>query len=112
MDLAYNMFYSSLKTIEKIWLPRNSTKKYMFGDQPTIADLSLAFELQQFEGIDFQNTHLKTEFPSIYQWMYVDMMEIDGFKKIWTKGNGLVTKILGILNKKLYGGKTNNKAKM
>ena len=53
IDLAYNNFYSSLKTIEKIWLPRNSTKKFMFGDQPTIADLALAYELQQFEGIDF-----------------------------------------------------------
>ena len=53
IDLAYKMFYESLKTIEKIWLPRNSNKKFMFGNEPTIADLALAYELQQFEGIDF-----------------------------------------------------------
>ena len=44
--------------------------------------------------------------------MYVNMMEIEGYKEIWTKGNVLIVKILGILNKKLYGGKNNNKSKM
>ena len=44
--------------------------------------------------------------------MYVDMMEIDGYKEIWTQGNKLVVKILGILNKKLYGNKNSNKGKM
>ena len=74
----------------------------MFGNEPTIADLMLAFELQQLEGVNFHNEHLKTKYPSIYHWMYVEMMSIDGFKEVWVKGNKLLTKIIPILDKKLY----------
>ena len=45
------ILHQSLKKIVKIWLPENSPHKFMFGDLPTIADLSLAAELAQLEGI-------------------------------------------------------------
>mgnify|MGYP000152933636 CR=1 FL=1 len=39
------IMHQSLKKIVKIWLPENSPTKFMFGDKPSIADLSLAAEL-------------------------------------------------------------------
>ena len=77
---------SSLKRIAKVWLPNGSDKKYMFGPNPSIADLSLAMELLQLEGINFHNEVLKVKYPGIYKWLYTDMMEIDGFKEISKKG--------------------------
>ena len=67
---------ASMKKLEQVWLPNNSTKKYMFGDQPTIADLSLAMELIQLEGIDFHNKILKPKYPGVYKWLYTNMMEV------------------------------------
>ena len=58
----------------------------MFGNEPTIADLSLAMELLQLEGIDFHKKVLKVKYPSIYKWLYSDMMEIYGFKQIFEVG--------------------------
>ena len=55
----------------------------MFGDKPSIADLTLAGEIGQLETINFP---LKTEYPSIYKWFYVNMLSLPGFKVIHYKG--------------------------
>lgn len=80
---SYNLMERSLKFIQKIWLPLNHNTKFMFGDFPTIADLSLACELANMEGIKYP---LKEKFPSIHKFLYVNMMSIPGFKKIHDKG--------------------------
>ena len=40
---SHAILEASLKTIERVWI--NGSNKFMFGDKPTIADLSLACEL-------------------------------------------------------------------
>ena len=55
----------------------------MFGNEPSIADLSLACELAGLELIQFP---LDKKYPSIYKWLYGDMMKIEGFKKIYDIG--------------------------
>ena len=45
IDEAWNHIFPCLDKIEQIWLPKDSAEKFMFGDEPSIADLSLAFEL-------------------------------------------------------------------
>ena len=82
LDQAQAALINSLNKIEKIWLPRNSHKKYMFGDEPSIADISLACELGHLESINFHNDILKPKYPSIYKWLYTDMMALPEYKKI------------------------------
>lgn len=53
---AKKLMLRSLKRIETIWLPADRSTKFMFGDEPSIADLSLACELTQLEGAG----HLKS----------------------------------------------------
>jgi len=76
VDESWDIMNRCLKQIERIWLPRNSTKRFMFGDQPSIADLSLAGELANLEGFNFP---LKEKFPSIDKWMNQEMMSIPGY---------------------------------
>ena len=69
----------------------------MFGDKPSIADLSLAQELTSLEGIKYP---LKEKFPSIYEWMYVNMMQIPGFEQVHTQGAKKLTYIIKTLEKR------------
>ena len=55
----------------------------MFGDKPSIADLSLACELGQLESFGFP---LREKYPSIGKWLYEYMMESQNFKKIHEDG--------------------------
>ena len=84
---SWNILESSLGVIEKLWLPPGRRTKFMFSDQPSIADLSLAGEITNLEGIAYP---LKDKFPSIYEWMYVHMMSIPKFKELHEKGAELV----------------------
>ena len=70
----------------------------MFGDFPTIADLSLACELANTEGIKYP---MKEKFPSIHKWLYVNMMSIPGFKKIHDKGVPTVVGNIAILQENM-----------
>ena len=68
----------------------------MFGDQPSIADLSLAQEITQLEGIKYP---LKEKYPSIYEWMYVHMMELPGFVEVYKEGSKKIIFIISSLEK-------------
>ena len=83
VDEAWDILNRTLRTIEKIWLPKNATKQFMFGDKPSIADLSLAGEVSQLEAINYP---LKQKFPSIHTWLYENMMGIEGYKTAHVKG--------------------------
>ena len=48
---SFKIMTRSLKQIENIWLPLNSPTPFMFGDKPSIADLSLAGEVANMEAI-------------------------------------------------------------
>ena len=82
---AWTILVKSLKYIERIWLPRNSSKRFMFGDDPSIADLSLACELGNLSAIDHLYP-LKEKHPSIWKWLNEDMMNIEGFAKVQNIG--------------------------
>ena len=94
IDESWQILLRSLKLIERIWLPKNSNKKFMFGDKPSIADLSLAGEIGNMEAMNFP---LKEKFPSIHKWLYEDMMSIPGFKKVHDKGVRKVVKSIKML---------------
>ena len=68
-----DMLHTSLKVIQKIWITGQS--KFMFGDEPSIADLSLACELTQLEGIQFPMAEM---YPKIHAW-YQNMLTLKGF---------------------------------
>ena len=70
----------------------------MFGDKPSIADLSLACELSQLEAIGFM-TELEKQFPSIHHWLYVNMMGIPGYKAIHDKGMLSLKRYVSLLEK-------------
>ena len=69
----------------------------MFGDKPSIADLSLAGELGNFSAMDFP---MKDKFPSIYKWLHEDMMSIPGFKEVHDKGVINLKKALPMLDER------------
>ena len=48
----------------------------MFGDKPSIADISLACELGHLESVNFHQDILEKQYPSIFKWLYTDMMGI------------------------------------
>ena len=98
IDESFKLMEKSLKFISKIWLKPNDTKKFMFGDFPTIADLSLACEMANMEGIKYP---LKEKFPSLHEWLYVNMMSIPGFKKIHEKGVPTVVKNITIIQENM-----------
>ena len=94
-----------------MWLPRNSNKKFMFGDSPSIADLCLAVELAQLEGIMFHKSAEEhptfmfgnkrlTDWPSIHKWLYTDMMSIEGYRKVHSACSPILIKTIGILHKR------------
>ena len=68
----------------------------MFGDEPSIADLSLAGEILNLEGIKYP---LQEKFPSIHKWLYTDMMSIEGYKKVHQKGIESVKELAQMLKK-------------
>ena len=70
----------------------------MFGDFPSIADLSLACELANMEGIKYP---LKEKFPRIHNWLYNNMMSIPGFKMIHDKGVPTVVKNISIIQENM-----------
>ena len=45
VDEGYKQYLRSLTLIQRIWLKKDRKGDYMFGDKPSIADLSLASEL-------------------------------------------------------------------
>ena len=69
----------------------------MFSDLPSIADLHLACEITQLEGIKYP---IKEKFPEIYQWMQESMMSIPEFKKIHTMGSDKVSRTISYYEKK------------
>ena len=66
----------------------------MFGDEPSIADLSLAGELGNLEAFNFP---LKEKFPSIDKWLNVEMKSIPGYLKIHNKGAGKLKKVIPLM---------------
>jgi glutathione S-transferase len=69
----------SLDKIAKQWLNPKRGFKFMFGDEPSICDLSLACELTQLHAVG-KESMLKENYPSIHHWFYVNMMSIPAFK--------------------------------
>ena len=59
---SLRILFRSLQQIERIWLTPSRGTKFMFGDQPSIADLSLACEITQLEGISYE-PELRKNFP-------------------------------------------------
>lgn len=80
---SYQLLLKSLKNIEMKWLPLDSKKKFMFGDLPSIADLSLAGEIANCEAMKLPIEKLH---PSVYKWLYTHMMSIPGYAKIHNIG--------------------------
>ena len=60
----------------------------MFGDRPSIADLSLACELTQMDGVGFP---FKEKYPSIDEWLHGHMMSIDGWRQVYLKGYKIIS---------------------
>merc|ERR1712086_261121 len=82
VDEAYNHLIKSLGIIEEKWINEKLKTKYMFGDKPSIVDLSLACELTQIisAGYDLSKDH-----PYIHAWYFGPMMEIKTFKELHDK---------------------------
>ena len=80
---SWTILKRTLTQITRIWLPKDSAKRYMFGDQPSIADLSLACEIANLTAMKFP---LKEEYPTVHKWYYESMMTIPGFKEVTDKG--------------------------
>eukprot|EP00355_Strombidium_rassoulzadegani_P000139 CAMPEP_0168609458 /NCGR_PEP_ID=MMETSP0449_2-20121227/1219_1 /TAXON_ID=1082188 /ORGANISM="Strombidium rassoulzadegani, Strain ras09" /LENGTH=126 /DNA_ID=CAMNT_0008649607 /DNA_START=203 /DNA_END=580 /DNA_ORIENTATION=- len=78
---SWILIHKSLKLIQKMWLNGSST--YLFGEEPTIADLSLACELIQLQAIDFP---LKEKYARIHKYVYDDMMKIEAFRHFNEEG--------------------------
>ena len=76
IDEYLSKFKDGLSLIEKVWLKKDRGYKFMFSDQPSIADLSFACELGELEFCDFEGVDLKTKHPEIYSWFYDSMMGI------------------------------------
>jgi glutathione S-transferase len=89
IEESWKILTRSLKQIERIWLPANSGKRFMFGDKPSIADLSLAGEVTNMVLTDYP---LKENNPTIYKWLYEDMMSIAGYKEIHDRGFKILQK--------------------
>ena len=89
----------SLNQIVSIWLPQNSNRKFLIGNQPTIADLSLAMELGQLEGIGYMET-LKEKWPSIDKWLHESMRSVDGFSEVYDEGTKAIVKLISLIAKK------------
>ena len=85
--------------ILRIWLPGTRKTQFMFGDKPSIADLSLAYELTQLDGIGFAPV-LEEKFPTIHEWMYVQMLSIPEFRKINAVGADKVRYVVKALNQR------------
>lgn len=65
----------------------------MFGDKPSICDLSLACELTNLEAINFD----LAKFPEVNKWLYTHMMSIPEFKHYHEQGSQKLTRILQII---------------
>jgi glutathione S-transferase len=77
---SWETLQKSLRIIEKVWLPRGQKKKFMFGDEPSIADISLSVELANL--VEIENFPLLEKHPSIHKWLYEDMMSVPGYKPL------------------------------
>ena len=94
------MLHMSLKTIVRIWLSKNRKTKFMFGDTPSIADITLACELASLEGINFM-PEMKEKYPTIHEWLYTHMMSYPEYKEIHDQGTKVMCRSIPILEKKL-----------
>ena len=94
IDESWSILLRSLTQISRIWLRADRGTKFMFGDLPSIADLSLACEVANLEAIKFP---LAEKFPTISEWMN-NMLAIPGFKEIHDKGVSKVCKMIGMLD--------------
>ena len=65
--------------IQKTWLNPKRGTKFMFGDKPSIADLSLACELTQIASAGFP---LREKYPAIGDWFFNSMMTVKCFKEL------------------------------
>jgi glutathione S-transferase len=83
LEQSWAILMRSLSQVVRIWLPKTGSKKFMFGNKPSIADLALACEVANLKSINFP---LAEKFPSIHKWLYVDMMSLEGFKEVHHKG--------------------------
>ena len=97
MDEAYTMLEKAIRKVSKLWLKDDDTKAYMFGDQPSIADLSLACELTTLDAFDYD---MKGKFPRIHRWLTVDMPKIPGFSEIDEEGVNAFRMIVAFANKR------------
>lgn len=79
IDEAYTLMIKSLDLIEKIWLPKSKKTRFMFGDKPSIADLSLACEITNLMASGYD---LGKHYPGIHTWIMDAMMTIPSFKSL------------------------------
>ena len=89
---AWFLLHKSLALIETIWLH----DRYLFGSQPSIADLSLACELTELEPMKFNYD----KYPKIKKWLYQDMMDVQGFKNVHDIGTKKLNSIVGAIKRK------------
>ena len=68
----------------------------MFGDKPSICDLSLACELTNLEAANFDFT----KYPEVNKWLYTHMMSIPEFKHYHELGSKKFTRIVQIIEHK------------
>ena len=73
MQEYWNILTNSLKSIEQYWMGA----QFMFGSEPTIADLSLACELAQLSAINFP----MTDYPKTVKWLEL-MLALPEMKEV------------------------------
>ena len=81
VDESWKQIAKSLALIEKVWLSKERKGDYMFGDKPSIADLSLGGEVTSLVAFNYP---LEKEYPQIHEWFHGPMMKIESFKKLHT----------------------------
>ena len=99
VDEAIKVMKRSLQQVSRIWLAPDRQGRFMFGDQPSIADLLLAGELTQLEGVGMES-FLKENSPSIHKWLHEEMCSMPIFKEIHEQGVAKVAFIVKALDKK------------
>ena len=80
---AYDKLIDALNNISKIWLPEDRKTKFIFGDQPSIADLSLFSEITMLMGEYFP---FYEKYRNIHNWYYDSMLSIQELRDVHDEG--------------------------
>lgn len=96
IDESWKQIDRSLQMIERLWLRKDRKHKYMFGDKPSIADISLACELTQCVAFDYP---FEAKFPEVTKWLFEYMMEVASFKKLHDEAVAKLKHVIGYMIK-------------